>query len=95
MRIITVIISDKKDPEKRFAMVISTAKNKPLTAESFTEMIQKAAKEYKTKENIKDKKIHWKDLSKIPLYLTEKYGFKILRIDEKKNVLNVDNEIMF
>ena len=57
MRIITVIISDKKDPEKRFAMVVSTAKNKPLTAESFTEMVQNAANEYKTKENIKDKRM--------------------------------------
>ena len=56
-------------------------------------MVQKAANEYKTKENIKDKKMQWKDLSKIPLYFTEKYGFKILRIDEEKNVINVDNEI--
>ena len=87
MRFITVVANDTTT-NKNIVLSFSILKNNIKTIDDLKALIHGAIEDfYKNKKiEYRPKEITWKNLDKIPVYITQENGFKILRVYSEKEV---------
>ena len=87
MRFITVVANDVTT-NKNIVLSFSILKNNIKTIDDLKALIHGAIEDfYKNKKiEYRPKEITWKNLDKIPVYITQENGFKVLRVYSEKEV---------
>lgn len=87
MRFITVVANDAAT-NKNIVLSFSVLKNNIKTIDDLKVLIHGAIEDfYKNKKiEYRPKEITWKNLDKIPVYITQENGFKVLRVYSEKEV---------
>ena len=87
MRFITVVANDTTT-NKNIVLSFSVLKNNVKTIDDLKFLIYGAIEDfYKNKKiEYRPKEITWKNLDKIPVYITQENGFKVLRVYSEKEV---------
>ena len=87
MRFISVAVNDK-ETNKNMVLSFSILKNNVKTIDDLKFLIRGAVDDfYKNKKiDYRPKEITWKNLDKIPVYITQENGFKLLRVYSEKEV---------
>ena len=87
MRLITVVINDKTETRHK-VLTISVLKNNVRSIEELKTLLFGAIEDFYNNKKIeyKPKEITWENLHCIPSYITQKNGFKVLRVYNENEV---------
>ena len=87
MRLFTVVVKDEIQ-NRNIALSISVLRNNIKTLDDLKVLIRGAIKDFYENKKIsyKPNEITWKNLYKIPTFITQENGFKVLRVYTEKEV---------